>query len=167
MEAGYGNGLTLKMLLTSGTVVWDEVFQALASDLKKVGVTLSIQPVPQQVMADYRLHGGVPADAFAVAYSSPTLDGLEILREHSCLWPNPWFCDEVTAQLIEKAELESDLGKREQLVMDLQARVHESAQGMFLYESVGLSGYSRRIDVYLTDFGFPRYELMTVRDSEH
>lgn len=161
-EAGYGGGLDLKMILTSGTSGWDELFEVVADELRKVGVNLTVQAVPEQVMAAYQ-RNGIPADAFAAAFASPTMDALEVMRQHSCLRPNAWYCDKETMRLIEEADGTDDLEKREQLTRDLQARAHDTAQAMFLRESVGLAGYSRRIELYHTEFGFPRYELLNVR----
>jgi len=151
------------MILSSGTAGWEDIFEAIAGDLKKVGVDLTIRAIPEPIMANYQ-RTGIPADAFAVAFGSLTLDALDVMRQHSCLRPNAWFCDPEAAQLIEQAESTDDLAKREQLIKNLQQRAHDTAQAMFLYESMGLTGYSRRIELYLTDWGFPRYELLNVRD---
>jgi peptide/nickel transport system substrate-binding protein len=163
-EAGYADGFKLKMTLSSGATVWDQIFQAVADNLRKVNVDLSIELLPEPVLAEYHYQKGYPVDAFGSAYFSPAFDALDIMQQHSCLWPVAWYCDRDVMPLIQAARSQPDLAKREELTRKIMRYAHETAQGIFLYESIGLVGFNRRIKNFRSDFGFYRYELMKVED---
>lgn len=163
-EAGYENGFSFEMSITSGATIWDQVFQFVASDLARVNVELTINPVRDVNFTEQLYLTGVKSDAFAMAYLTPTFDAIDSLRVSTCSWPATSYCDP-TAQLIsDQAFATPELEQRSELTRRLMARTHEMAQAMFLYESVGLVGYSKRITGFRSDFGFLRYELMTVSD---
>lgn len=165
-EAGYKDGFTMTMTLTSGATVWDQVFQAVAADLSKVGIKLTIAMAPEPTVAAYQFTQGFPTDAFGATYFSPAFDALDVMRQHSCAWPVAWYCDETTTALIDRAQNEADLKTREDLTRQIMRRAHDTAQGMFMYESIGFTGYNRRISNFRSDFHFIRYELMTVAEPK-
>lgn len=73
-QAGYPNGLTLRYSTSSGG---PEATAEIASELKKAGITLTIDSHPDfDEFIDYFSSG--KAEMFSVDYSSDTLDGLDI-----------------------------------------------------------------------------------------
>lgn len=164
--AGYADGFTMTMTLTSGATVWDQVFQAAAADLSKVGIKLVIEMAPENTVAGYHFTQGYPTDAFGATYFSPAFDALDVMRQHSCAWPAAWYCDETTTGLIDRAQNESDLKAREDLTRQIMRRARDTAQGLFMYESIGFTGYNRRITNFQSDFHFIRYELMNVAEPK-
>jgi peptide/nickel transport system substrate-binding protein len=163
-EAGYEDGFAFEMSITSGATVWDQVFQIVAANLAKVNVRLTIRPIREPAFAEQLYSTGVESDAFAMAYLTPTFDAIDSLRLNTCSWHVTSYCDPIAQSITDQALAALDLERRSQLTRDLMARTHEMAQAMFLYESVGLVGYSKRITGFRSDFGFLRYELMTVAD---
>ncbi len=164
-EAGYKNGFKMTMTLTSGATVWDQIFQAVAGDLRKVGINLVIEMAPEQTVANYHYSQGYPSDAFGATYFSPSFDALDVMRQHSCTWPVAWHCDQDATRMIERAQNEPDLKVREDLTRDIMRRTRDTAMGMFMYESIGFTGYNRRISNFQSDFHFIRYELMKVAEE--
>ncbi|MCB2107463.1 MAG: ABC transporter substrate-binding protein [Rhodobacteraceae bacterium] len=163
-EAGYAAGFELSMTLSSGATVWDQIFQAVAADLRKLNVILTIDMLPEPVLAEYHYQKGYPVDAFGTAFFAPAFDALDVMKQHSCEWPVAWYCDPGAMPLIEVARSEPNLEKREELTRAVMRYAHDTTQGIFLYESIGLVGFNRRIKNFRSDFGFYRYELMTVDD---
>ncbi len=165
-EAGYKDGFKMTMTLTSGATVWDQIFQAVAADLRKVGVNLIIEMAPEHTVANYNFSQGYPTDAFGATYFSPSFDALDVMRQHSCAWPVAWHCDKDVSEMITRAQNEPDLKVREDITRQIMHRTRDTAMGMFMYESIGFTGYNRRISNFQSDFHFIRYELMKVAESE-
>lgn len=163
-EAGYENGFAFEMGLTSGATVWDQVFQFIASDLAKVGVKLTINLIRDPAFTEQVYLTGVKDDAFGMAYLTPTFDAVDSLRVNTCSWPATVYCDPVAQSITDQILAASDLDQRAQLTRDLMTRSRDMVQSLPLYESVGLVGHSKRITGFRSDFGFLRYELMTVTD---
>lgn len=163
-EAGYENGFSISMGLTGGATIWDQVFQLVANDLAKVNIRLTINLMPEAAFAEQLYTTGIKDDAFGSVFFAPTFDALDALRLNTCSWPVTPYCDTEAQALYDRAQASATLDERLALTRQLMARSHEMAQALFMYESVGLVGYSKRIAGFRSDFGFPRYELMTVKD---
>ncbi|MDX2223360.1 MAG: ABC transporter substrate-binding protein [Rhodospirillaceae bacterium] len=163
-EAGHENGFSFSMALTGGATIWDQVFQLVANDLAKVKIKLSINLMPEAAFAEQLYASGIKDDAYGSAYFAPTFDALDALRLHTCAWPASSYCDPDAQTLHDRALASASLDERIALTRQAMARSHEMAQALFMYESLGLVGYSKRISGFRSDFGFPRYELMTVKD---
>ena len=164
-EAGYPDGFAFDMSLTSGATVWDQFFLMLASDLAKVGIDVTIKMVTPPLWVEQLYATGVKTEAYGTALFAPTFDALDALRLHSCSWQASTYCDPVAQKLDDQARAASELDARSAVTEKLMKRSREMQQAMYLYESVGLVGYSKRISGFRSDFGFIRYELMTVDDA--
>ena len=165
-EAGYESGFSINMSLTSGATVWDQFFLMLSADLAKVGIDLTINMVAPNMWMEQLYTTGVKTEAYGTALFAPTFDALDALRLHTCDWPATTYCDPIAQQLNDDARAAVTLEERTQLTQQLMARSRQMHQAMYLYESVGLVGYSKRITGFRSDFGFIRYGLMTVHDGE-
>jgi peptide/nickel transport system substrate-binding protein len=163
-DAGYEDGFSFDMSLTSGAAVWDQFFQLLAADLAKVNIHVTINMVTPSLWAEQLFTTGVENEAYGTALFAPTFDALDSLRLNMCSWKANTYCDPVAQKLHDRAREASSLQERIELTRQLMTRSREMHQAMYLYESVGLVGYSKRITGLRSDFGFLRYELMTVTD---
>ncbi|MBL8629465.1 MAG: ABC transporter substrate-binding protein [Rhodospirillaceae bacterium] len=163
-DAGLAKGFTFSLAMTQGGTIWGQVFQMVASDLNKIGVTMKIEALPDPVMAGMIYNTGVKADAMAAVFFSPSFDALDAVRQHTCSWTVAWFCDPEAEKLRESAVAAKTLDARIDLTKQLMARMHENAQALFMYESLNLVSYSSRIKNFRSDFGFLRYDLMQVED---
>ncbi len=161
-EAGFPNGFTFTLAMTQGGTIWGQVFQMVASDLKNIGVTMTIQAQPDPAMQAMIYNTGLKADAMASVFFSPSFDALDAMRQHTCSWTVAWFCDPEAEKLRENAIAATTLDARIDLTQKLMARTHENAQALFMYESANLVSYSSRIKNFRSDFGFLRYELMQI-----
>lgn len=160
-EAGFPKGFKFTMALQSGGTIWDQVFQLVAADFAKIGVTMEIHMLPDPAYQEMIYKSGVKEDAFGIGFVSSVFDAADTLRQFGCDWPVAWYCDAAGDNLRTQAYGAVTLDLRAQADRALMARARENVLGLYLYESTSVSGYARRLSGFRTDFGFIRYELIT------
>lgn len=163
-EAGYAGGLTFVLESSGGVGTTNAIYQQVAANLALVGVTMVIRIIPITQMLANIQSGDWQGDAFAMSYFTGTFDAMRPQRNQSCLWVNPWFCDEAIMPTIEAAFAESDVNRREVLTRQVMNYAHNNAQGLFLYENVAFDGLAPGIEGYRSDYGFIHYDA--VRKTE-
>lgn len=141
-EAGYPKGLAFTIEVPSGAAMFPDIFQQVAADLARVGVAMEVRAIP---------------------IFTPVSDALHPMRQHSCLWHKPWFCDPVAQVEIDAALAESDLDRRRALTQSVMARAHDDAQALYLYDTVAFVALGPRIESFRIDFSFIRYEEIRLR----
>jgi len=150
-EAGFPDGFEITASVAVGGGAGDEAFfQAIAQDLRRVGVRLRLQRIALAKLVQYIYEGGWPGEVFGMDYGTePSLDGLRPFLLHSCLWPKPWHCDPVQVPVIQAAQREFDPTRRAAMVRQLVRRHHEDPPGIMLFElprfdalGPGLQGYA-------------------------
>ena len=167
-EAGYPDGFRFVAQVVVGALANDSlVFQQIAASLREIGVTLELHVMPTQILlrniftAEWRGH------AFGMDYgASPFLDGWRPFRMHSCLWPQPWFCDESLTPLILEVRHEFDLERRADLMKQLLAAYQEAAPALMVYEGRSYDAVAGHVRHYQNAFGvinFHRIEVATGR----
>jgi peptide/nickel transport system substrate-binding protein len=163
-EAGYIDGLEFALEIPTGAVSYPDVFQAVAGDLAKVGVRMSVLTIPQQKIYENIQTGGWRGQAAAIPFSSPMFDALYPQRQYTCLWHAPWFCDRAFTDDVSAALAAGEVERRKELTQTTMARAHDLAQALFLYETVSFTGLSARVVEFPMDFGFIRYEGVRLRN---
>ncbi len=159
-EAGYPDGFEFVLEATGSVGTASAIYQQVAANLALVGVTMEIHTLPiTQTLANIQ-SGNWGGDAFVMSYFTPTFDALRPQRNQSCLWHNPWYCDEAIMPTIEAAFEEFDLTKRLTLTREVMVHAHNHAQGLFLYENVAFDGLGPGISGYRSDFGFIHYDAI-------
>jgi peptide/nickel transport system substrate-binding protein len=150
-EAGFADGFEITATVAVGGGAGDEAFfQAIAQDLRRVGVRLRLQRISLAKLVQYIYEGGWPGEVFGMDYGTePTLDGLRPFFLHSCLWSKPWHCDPVQVPVIQAAQREFDPRRREAMVRQLVRRHYEDPPGIMLFElprfdalGPGVQGYT-------------------------
>lgn len=164
-DAGYPNGFAFDMEMPASKILYMSVFQAIAADLRKVGVIMTVRQLPQASFQEKVVAGGWSGSAFAWPFFSPTADPLYAMQYHSCAWPAAWYCDQAASRLIEAALVETDLTVRNKQTMDIMKRAHDTAQALFLYESVSFVGLGPRVKTFRADYGFTRFELIELKST--
>jgi peptide/nickel transport system substrate-binding protein len=162
-EAGHAQGLSFEIELPTGAVSYPDVFQAMAADFAKVGVSMTVRTIPQQKIYENIQTGGWRGQAAAIPFSSPMFDALYPLKQHSCLWYAPWFCDQGLTTEIKTALNEGEAERRRAQTARIMAGAHDLAQALYLYETVSFTGLGRRVGEFPMDFGFIRYEGITLK----
>jgi peptide/nickel transport system substrate-binding protein len=162
-EAGYPNGFSFTFEVPTGAAMFPDVFQMVASDLGRVGVTMDVRGIPQQVLFQQIQSAGFTVAAAAIPIFTPVGDALHPMRQHSCLWHKPWYCNPAAQAGIDNAFAAPDVERRRALTEAVMARAHADAQAIYLYDTVGFVGLGPRIGHFRVDFSFIRYEHITLR----
>lgn len=168
-EAGYGDGFEFEFMTQSGLGSGSLVFQQVAADLAKVGVTMSIRQMPAAAYLNAVLrdpnHGGAGAHAMIWA-AWPIFDAMRPLLMHSCRRASPWHCDESLQPKIEEALVEWDPDKALQKRLELMTLTRDSAPAIFLHESPEFAGLSPRVTGYHQLHGHIAYHEIDLTDPD-
>lgn len=160
-EAGYPDGFAVAMEMPSGAVLYTDVFQKVAADLAQIGVQMTVRTVPQIAFLDRIQTGSWQGEAMAIPFFTPVADALYAMRQNSCLWHAAYYCDPEAVPMIEDALSEPDLDMRLTKTRAVMAHAYDTAQALFLYETVAFIGLGPRIKTFRADYGFIRYEDIT------
>lgn len=152
-QAGYANGFSFSASVTTGSFVNDSaVFQAVQSDLAKIGVKLTLNQVTVAQIISFLVSGKYPTEAFSTAYqTSPEQDATKAYFTYSCLRANPIFCDQTAADLIAKATAESDASTRASLLSQLAKEAHQNPSAIYLVNGLYLAAASKKVHGYTED----------------
>lgn len=157
-EAGYADGFSFTTEVNVDSALTQRVYQQVASDLSRVGVDMTLRALPRAQYLKHFMDGEWGGSAFAAGYFTPTMDALETLRGGSCLRENGWYCDPSVVPQIEAAMAEPMLERRTAMVKDLMAHAHDTAHGLFLYESASFTAVSKKVEGYGAHGSFILYE---------
>ncbi|MDX2145582.1 MAG: ABC transporter substrate-binding protein [Rhodospirillaceae bacterium] len=142
-EAGYPDGFTITAGVVSGQVPSDSLlFQAVAQDLRRVGVTLELRSLTFPDFIE-RLNTArwQDFDAFSLLWGAATYaDASRNLDRHSCRSPAPYFCEPSVMPLLEAVSAAVDPGEREQRLKAAVARTHELAPAIWLVQHASIVG---------------------------
>ena len=159
-EAGYEDGLSFDMDLSDGSSLSRRVYQQVAADLARIGVQMTINTITRvRYLANFQ-DGRWDGSVFPAGYFSPTLDGLALAAANSCLRPNSWYCDPAIVPQIEAALAEQSFERRAALVKDLMTYGHETAAGLFLYESATFTALGPGVEGFGTHGPFMLYHAV-------
>jgi peptide/nickel transport system substrate-binding protein len=167
-EAGYPDGFEfVAEIVPSGGTSLSEVFQQVASDLSKVGVTMTIRSITVPQLVRGVQQGDWGGQAFVFNYSSErTTDALRALRLHSCLRPAAWYCDRELTDMIEQASNLSDLGQRRVLTERIVRAYHEEAPAIWLHDMIMIEGLGPRVRNYRNDLTVISYHAIALADDD-
>ncbi len=159
-EAGYPDGFSFFMQGVIGSGANDAaVFQKVAQDLLAIGVTMEIRTFPVAQLIRSVMEGEWDGDAFGVTFASePTVDVLRPLRNHSCLWVHPWYCDERIMPTIEEALVTFDENKGLALRHEVMKFYREEWVALYLYQIVRFAGTRANVRGFSEVNGFVSYE---------
>ena len=161
-EAGYGDGFKLDVEVIIGSNASDSaIYQLIAANLADVGVDMRIIPIPTSQMVRIILQGQWRGDGFSQIFGSwPTFEPLRTIRLHSCLSPNPWYCDESIMPTYLAAVRAESLEERAALTRDVLAFYHDQATAILLHEVPLLDGVGPRVANYAPNKGKLNYETI-------
>ncbi len=149
-EAGYPKGFkSVAEIISSGVGGWLLAYPQVAQDLRKVGIDFELQQI---TLADLlnKLLGQKEWGGDAHDFDIDTLPGMDALRLrtwHSCQNPFPtkWYCNEEAQELIKKAAVETDLGKRADIIHQVMQIYHDDPAGLYLVQEADFDGINKRV----------------------
>ena len=136
-EAGYADGFKMVVEATAGSSANDSTVNlTVAQYLRAINVDMEIQTVTTNQIIRNVVQGTWKGQAFALHYNfEPTSDVLRALDTHSCLWSNPWYCNEEVMPLIEAAQTEFDPVRNLSLRRDIMAFYRNDWAALFMYQA--------------------------------
>lgn len=148
-EAGYADGVDLKMEAITSETQTANVYLAAVQDLNAVGIRAELNSI---VFPDFlKKFIGVtfPDDVWAFGLghdNSRYLDAaLTLSTFYSCLKRPPFYCNEAATPLLESALGEFDPAKRVETIRRLMKMVHDNASHIFLAERLEHMAYAPKI----------------------
>ena len=165
-EAGYPDGFSFNIEIFAGAAAYSaQVYQQVAADLARVGVTMSIRQIPASQYARGVYQGQWAGEAFGVDYGvNPSLDALIPLVRHSCLWMKPWFCEPSIPPLIEQASSIFELEERRRLTQQVMRKQLEHVPAILLYETARFDGLNRAVQNFSIEVGHINYDEITLSE---
>ncbi len=155
-EAGYADGLDLKAEIVVSVGEFKDTMEAIANDLKQVGVNLELQvlTIPDFVK---RVIGIVPwqGDAFSMMYEGyPSSDMARVMNTHSCLIIRPrrkapaHTCFEEIMPEVRAMNTSFDPVKRSGHARKVAEFYHDQATAVFSHVRVDIDGLSPKLRNY-------------------
>ncbi|MBT4741040.1 MAG: ABC transporter substrate-binding protein [Rhodospirillaceae bacterium] len=165
-EAGYPDGFSFSAEILLGSASYSpQVYQQVAADLARIGVTLSLRQIPASQYARGVYQGKWAGEAIGIDYGvNPSLDALTPMVRHSCLWITPWFCDPSVPPMIAKAEAAFDLEERRILTQEVMAHQLSLAPAILLYETTRFDAVSSSVQGYEIAVGHISYDKISIDD---
>ena len=159
-EAGYPDGFAFVVQGVIGSGANDAaMYQKVAQDLAAIGVEMEIRVFPVTQLIRSVMEGGWNGDAFGVTFAAePTVDVLRPMRNHSCLWTHPWYCDDRIMPTINEALVTFDEDRGLKLRHDVMAFYRNEWVALYLYQIVRFAGTRSNLRGFSEIHGFVSYE---------
>ncbi|MFD3260619.1 ABC transporter substrate-binding protein [Paenibacillus lentus] len=149
-EAGYENGFTFDLTVSSATQDYEDIAVLLKSELEQIGVTLNINKVAP---AQYReLINNKKAAAFLGKYTSLVNDPsyhYGFLLDSKGASNYTGYSSKAVDDLLAQANVEADDAKRSELYKQVQKQVTADSPWAYLYESNLIVGISKDVNGYI------------------
>jgi len=164
-EAGHGGGLSVIAEVVVGSFAADsEMYQQVAQDLAKVGVTMELRPIPSSDWIKKFITGGWEGQVFGAGQNSaPLNDASRFLTFGSCKKPNPYYCDESVVSLLERSDTLFDVDERRKALGELLKVQHDKAANLFLIEQIDIVGVNKRVDGLINLGNSFNYDQISLR----
>ena len=146
-EAGVKSGTPIKISIIGTDATFKEVAQAVASMLQAVGFTPSIETYESNTFWNDIVPNAKTGQMYYEGWGGWTLDfdnTAYILYHQGEFW-NPSFSDSLVEQYLEEERSTYDQEKRLAAFKKLDARFHELAIEVPLYQQVNLWGVNKRV----------------------
>lgn len=159
-QAGYPDGFKFVVQGVVGSGANDAaMYQKVAQDLAAIGVEMEIRTFPVTQLIRSVMEGEWDGDAFGVTYAAePTVDVLRPMRNHSCLWVHPWYCDERIMPAINEAMVTFDVERGLSLRHDIMKFYRDQWASLYLYQIVRFAGTRANVRGFEEVHGFVNYE---------
>jgi ABC-type transport system substrate-binding protein len=163
-EAGYADGFrfVLQGVIGSGPADGD-VYQKVAQDLSRIGVTMEIRPFPVAQLIRSVVEGRWEGDAFGLTISTePTIDALRPMIQHSCLNRFAWYCDKAIMPTVKAATVETDPARALALRQEVMRHYRHAYAALYLYELPRFAGLRAGVTGFAEVHGFVSFDRIEV-----
>jgi peptide/nickel transport system substrate-binding protein len=164
-EAGYPDGFAfVAEVLTNMTMSDSAVYQKVAADLDRIGVTLRLRTTTfASWVRRYTSGDWGDADAFSLTWSSaPFQDVIRPVEYYSCAKVNPFFCDRSLMPLIAAANQDMVPASREKRLQEIMRRLHDVAPALLLVDVANIIVTAPRVENLHARFMGIDFERLTL-----
>ena len=158
-EAGYDKGLKLVVEVRD----FPTVFQQVSLDLAKVGVELEVRPVVNAEWGRKFLNSKWDGQTFSLTLGvAPENDTLRMMVFQSCRKNPSYYCNRDLMPLVDAADAEFDLQKRDKMLHELMAKMRDDVPAIFLFEQQEVNAYAKRVRGFKNVNRTPNYHEVTL-----
>ena len=162
-QAGYPDGFEMAIEVTATTDLDKSLYEAVAQDLRQVGVVAELREIPFAEWRDKLYSAGWEGDAFSFSIAfDPTFDVSRGYQNLGCDVPHSFFCDEEVTAMVRDADTMVDLEQRAQLLRDAQAVAYENPPAIFMEQRVMFIGVTGVADFESTNMIIPWHSVAVV-----
>lgn len=141
VDAGHPDGLSLTVEVLASTNTDRLVFEAVAADLREVGIQVELRTVEFERWRANLLSGNWKGDMYTwSAAIGPLFDISRIWEYMSCDRPRPPYCQPEVSGLIERRSKEMDPTRRSELMARVNALLQEDPPAILLHELTAVNG---------------------------
>lgn len=147
-DAGYKDGFKMSIEAVSALTPLDPViFQKVVQDLRGIGVDANVRIIPfSDYVRKYTANDWGDVDAFSLLWNNASYqDAIRPFEYFSCLRVNPFFCDELTADMVVAVQRETSPQARDVQMQAIMARLHKLAPAIWLTNSVYVNATQARL----------------------
>lgn len=164
-EAGYPDGLSLTAEVLASDNTDRLVFEAVAADLREVGVEVDLQTVEFERWRANLLTGNWKGDLYTwSAAIGPLFDISRIWQYLSCDRPKPPFCQQEVSDLIKERSTEMDVARRAELMTRANTLLREDPPVILLHELTAVNAL-RRVRGYEVHNLIVRWDRLDLEDD--
>lgn len=140
-EAGYAEGFTLDMDTFATTNTDRLVFEAVAADLRDIGIKVNLNTMEFERWRANTLTGNWKGDMYTWATGiGPLFDISRIWQYLSCEREKPPFCQRDVSDLINARSVEMDPERRAQMMAVATQMLQEDPPAILLHELMAITG---------------------------
>lgn len=147
--AGYGGGFALTAEIVVGAFPADaDIYQAMAADLREVGVDVELRTVDFAGQWLPRFSGRAPwvGQAFGLSWNAaPLMDAIRPFSYFSCRYAGAFSCDQEAQALIDRVDAAIEPAARDAALEELLDHTREVPPAIFLVEGRELWATSSRV----------------------
>ena len=168
VEAGYPDGFAMNIEVATDTTTPDSLmYQKVEQDLEAIGIDVTLRAIPfSDYSSKYATSEWGDADAFNLIWNNSAFqDPIRPIEYFSCLRANPFFCAPELVEPIKRSNAEIDSAKRDLLLQEIMAQLHELAPAIWLTNAVYTSAYGPRIEEFKSRPTGVMFEELKLQDD--
>jgi peptide/nickel transport system substrate-binding protein len=165
-SAGYPNGFTMSADITVGSFPADaDIYQAVARDLKKIGVTLLLRQIPFAEWLTLYNTNGWKGEAFGLSWNSNTLDAGRAIGLFSCSGPGKFVCNADMTPVLEAVDAATTDAARQKALFQAAEINYNNPPALYLVGQVDMNVISSSVKSFNNVNRYFNYDKITVRYS--
>ncbi|MFA5919222.1 MAG: ABC transporter substrate-binding protein [Candidatus Nanopelagicaceae bacterium] len=162
--AGFPTGFSISADVTVGSFPADaDIYQAVARDLKRIGVTLLLRQIPFSEWLGLYSTNGWKGQAFGLSWNSNTLDARRAIGLFSCSGPGKFFCNEDMTPVLTEIDNASSESARKAALLKAAEINYNNPPALYIVGQVDINVLGSAVKGFKNVNRYFPYEKITVR----